>query len=340
MRKKDLLAAALCNTGILGLIGKLNSLLTKKIIVLAYHRVVDIENLDNFPFDPNLISASSDSFSRQMDYIKDHFNCISLQDLIDHLNNKLLLPKRPIIITFDDGYRDNYEIAYPILKSRNIPASIFVATDYIGSNKIFWFDYIAYLIFHTSQNQLTLDDKQFIIGKTSESRRQCSEKILQYLKSLPNRARLDAIEKIRLNLNIAVDEKDNPLSATLSWEHIKEMSQNRIEFGSHSKTHPILSQLEQKELIQELSESKSALEFHINKPINIIAYPEGGYNEYSISVILACKEAGYELGVSYVAGTQSENDISAFEIRRLHVENDISMEYFKSMLELPSIFRY
>ena len=121
-------------------------LFPKTLTVLNYHRI------DN-PFRRRIdtlrinISATPEDFAQQMDYISAYFNVVTCNDLVNWLYGKKELPDRAAMITFDDGYFDNLSNAYPILRERNLPAVIFLTTDFMGTRKPFYWDYIAYCFY-------------------------------------------------------------------------------------------------------------------------------------------------------------------------------------------------
>jgi len=339
LSKKDLLALILSKSKMLSLMGSINATLNRSLTILAYHRIYDMGDEASFPFDPELISATPEQFKTQIEYVKRYFNVVSFNDVINHIDGKNPLPKRPIIITFDDGHYDNFSNAFPILKSLDVPATIFLSTGYIGTSDIFWFDWVAYIIYRTKKISFSLGDNLvFNIEDSIESRREISEQVLEYLKSVPNASRLQIIDDMTKELEVTLIDSDIPLSSCLSWEQVIEMNSNGIEFGSHTISHPILSRLESSELKDEIYNSKDDIEKHLNININTIAYPVGGNTEYNKNVIDVCKSAGYRLGVSYVSGIEDMSLTNLFEIKRLHVERYTNLHRFKAMLHLPQVF--
>lgn len=339
MNKKDLLAKIISKSNTLSLMGSVNALLSDSLIILAYHRIYDMGDEDKFPFDPELVSATPEEFEIQIKYVKKYFNVVSFKDVINHIDGKKSLPKRPVIITFDDGHYDNYSNAFPVLKSLKVPATIFLSTGYIGTDDIFWFDWVTYLIYRTKKTSFSLEnDVVFNIENSIVSRREVTEQVLEFLKSVPNASRLEIINNMSNELDVTLLESDKSLSSCLNWEQVVEMSSSGIDFGSHTITHPILSRLESSDLLNEIIQSKCDIEKHLDIDINTIAYPVGGNSEYNNNVINICKSAGYRLGISYVAGVEKTSSINLFEIKRLHVERYTNMHRFKAMLHLPQIF--
>jgi len=341
MSKKDLLAKILSKSQLISLIRAIRALFPKPLIILAYHRIYDIKDENAFPFDPELISATPEDFRTQVKHISKHFDPITFKDLLDYHKGTKKLPKNPVIITFDDGHTDNYTNAYPVLKELNTPATIFVSTDYLDSNETFWFDQVAYLIYKTEYNKLSLNNDDFSIKFNSnvESKRQATEITLRYLMTLRNSLRLSCLNEIKNQLKTEISATDQIKSSALTSDQVTEMSKNNIEFGSHTASHPILSKLTTDELEHELLQSKADLERITDKPVNTIAYPVGGSTEFDQNVIDKCITTGYQLGISYVSGVEKLPVTSPYAIKRLHVERYTNMDYFKAMLVLPEIFK-
>ncbi len=106
------------NVGVLDMVDLYNRLMNKSIKILAYHRVMDIDEM-TYNYDEELISASCSDFDWQMDYLNKNYNPISMQGVINCVIGNEKFPKKPIVVTFDDGFIDNYENAFPILKKHN-----------------------------------------------------------------------------------------------------------------------------------------------------------------------------------------------------------------------------
>ncbi len=110
---------------------------SEKVRILLYHRVLDLQREKDFCSLPGII-VSVKMFDEQMKYLSENYNVISLENLVDSLKNNLPFPKKGVVITFDDGWKDNFSFAFPTLKKYNLPATIFLTSGYIGTNKTFW----------------------------------------------------------------------------------------------------------------------------------------------------------------------------------------------------------
>lgn len=341
MNKKNILALFLSSFALLPIARYIYTFFSDNLVILAYHRIYDIGNEDSFPFDPELISATPLEFEIQMQHIKKHFNPVTLLDVINHHKGIKKLPTRPVVITFDDGHSDNYTNAFPILRSLNMPATIFLSTKYIGSKEIFWFDWVAHAIYKTKVDSLSLNKNDFCINidKSVLSRRLSTKRTLRYLMTLENDIRILCLDEIKEQLKIRTSEEDLMKSLPLNWNQVSEMSNNDIEFGSHTVTHPILSKLNNHDIAFEIKQSKFEIESHINQSVDTIAYPVGGKNEFNKIVIDESKKAGYYFGVSYISGVETLPIKNLFSIKRLHVERYTNIKLFKAMLALPNIFK-
>src|SRR5262249_33831995 len=143
---------------------------------------------------PN-VSASPAMFARQVAYVAKHFNVIDLAALREFIQLGRPLPSRPLLITFDDGYLDNYSNAYPVLRQYGLPAVIFLVTDWIGTPTIPWWDECAYLFQHTTTTHAVLP----LIGERSlavpDQRIAARDALMRALKQVPESQKQAAMQQ-------------------------------------------------------------------------------------------------------------------------------------------------
>lgn len=341
MSRKVYLAKVMAMTGLHRLLAVLRALKPGELPILAYHRVCDIGDESAFPFDPGLVSATSASFAWQMRYLRDRYHPITFRFLLEALDGRAALPRRPVIVTFDDGYEDNYSNAFPVLRSLAMPATVFVSTGYIGSGRPFWFDMVTHILYHAPVAALTVRELDMTLSLDGgvDSRRRAARHLVDALKRVGNAQRLDILALLEREHAGAVKPGEFRLARPLDWDQVREMSAAGIEFGSHTVSHPILSRLEDGELERELADSKRRLEQELGKPVPVLAYPVGGTGEFNDGVVRAAAAAGYRLGVSYVPGANRLGSLDRFRLRRQHVERYTSNADFSGLLSLPEIFR-
>ncbi len=308
---------------------------SKGLRILAYHRILD-DDPRSFPFDEALISAGRETFREQLKFIRRNFDVISFEDLHQCETEGKEWPRRALIITFDDGYRDNYTNAFPILKEFDLPATVFLTTGHIGSARLFWWDKVAYLIKRTSRQSVTLadlSDTAFDLS-SSRARRHLIERVLWWLKQVQEETRSRFLDSLASELDVELPDRVAD-GMHLSWDEVKEMARSRIQFGSHTVTHPILSHVGESQLQQEISESKQIIEQHLGREVMVFAYPAGRRTRFNDNVQSVVARCGYHYAVSYEEGAAAENACDRFALPRIHVEADESLRLFRANLIFP-----
>jgi peptidoglycan/xylan/chitin deacetylase (PgdA/CDA1 family) len=305
--------------------------------ILNYHRI-------NYPdaiaqFDDEVLSAPPELFEQEMRFCARHFDVLSFAELRSSLDGSLRLPRRPLIITFDDGYRDNYQHAFPILKSHNVKAMFFLAVGFIGTRNLFWWDAVARVVkshrgqtlrCHVGAEELALDTQ------THEARLRSLQRFLRHLKGVPNQVRVDAVNE--LAPADSSSEHSNTGGEIMSWSEVREMQAAGMEFGSHSMTHPVLARVEEEDRLRhEVAGSKAALEATLGVPISVFSYPVGGASAIRPNVVREVQRAGYRFAVSYIHGVnRPAGEMDPYCMRRLHVDG-LGLTHFRARLAVPKI---
>lgn len=339
MGKKDLLANGMEAARLWPLLRHLPVDGGPQLRILAYHRVFDIAEEAAFPYDPELVSAGIVAFRQQVQHLAEHFTPVRLDEVVAAVTGSGRLPPRGVLITFDDGHADNYTHAFPVLRHAGVPATIFLSTGYMDGPATFWFDRVACLLYRCQDRELRVPGLDGTLVLTDvPSRRRAAGVLLEHLKVVPDAQRRKSLAWLQSTLVIETADEDRQMSGALTWGQVREMAGAGIDFGSHSVSHPILSQLDDDALDWELAESRREIAAQIGRPVDVIAYPVGGARAFDARVTDAVKRAGYRLGLSYLAGTNRLTDLDRYAMRRLHVERYTSMPMFRAQLELPRVF--
>jgi peptidoglycan/xylan/chitin deacetylase (PgdA/CDA1 family) len=280
---------------------------SRNVQILTYHRVND----ERDPFFPAIPSAV---FATQMEYLASHFSVCSLTEAVERLRTGDV-PDNTVVITFDDGYRDNYIYAFPILRKFCIPATIFLATSSIGSGAILWHDRVFVAFRETREPFLRGYGKacRSYSLQTVAERLTAQQDILRFLRSLDECER--AIWINRLVADLKVEERKEASHLMLSWDEVREMHQHGIAFGSHTVTHPILSTLSTERIEQEIYESQNAIAQEIGVVPTTFAYPNGSLEDFTPETKEILHDAGYICAVTTVFGA-NEPEQDLFELRR------------------------
>lgn len=270
--------------------------LRSQVAIIMYHRVGT--NKDIWSID----TTNTLNFEKQMRYLLKTHKIISLEKLARAIVEKKALPKRAVVITFDDGYKDNYTNAFPILKKYNIPATVFLTTGHIGTNNLFWWDKIGYVLCNTKLKKIELGDFGDISPPSINNLSQSLDMITEEFKQIPEDKKNDLIEKF-----VKISDVDIPngmgKDKILSWEEVKEMNENGVNFGAHTVTHPILTKLSLKQAKHEIVQSKEDIEKRLGKPVNTFSYPNGLAGDFNADIIDLLKESGFICAVTGIPKT-------------------------------------
>jgi peptidoglycan/xylan/chitin deacetylase (PgdA/CDA1 family) len=279
-----------------------------KFEILRYHRVND-EN------DPIFGAVPVKMFQKQMEVLANYFNVLPLEELVERALHRDI-PPAAVAITFDDGYRDNYENSFPILKRLGLPATIFLATGPLESGAPLWHDLVFEAFRMTNAEVVSVDGKNYPL-KTAAQKGTALFAFREYLRMYDYRNWGKLIEQMIGRLGVPQDSMANR-AQKLSWDEIEEMSKNDITFGAHTVTHPILTRMSLAEAAEEIKASKEAIEEKLKSPVRVFAYPNGRQDDFNESIKEVLKEAGFLCAATILWGTNSI-DTDPFELRRVGV---------------------
>jgi peptidoglycan/xylan/chitin deacetylase (PgdA/CDA1 family) len=278
-------------------------------MVLIYHRVNDEKcgfQIDKVP--PRL-------FRRQMEYLARHFHVLALEDILGRIRSGEALPKRCVVVTFDDGYEDNYLHAFPILDRLGLPATIFLSTGCINGGPMLWFDRVLDAFNRTSRHTLALAESGTVLSfQTPREKGLAAFDVLALLKSLSGPRRSAAIDDLASKLG--VEETPGGTNNMLTWAQVREMAGRGMKFGAHTVTHPILSKISLQEAEWEIAESKRAIESQIGRPVHVFAYPNGKPEDFSPGTMELVKKSGFQAALTTVWGANAYREDS-FLLKRI-----------------------
>jgi peptidoglycan/xylan/chitin deacetylase (PgdA/CDA1 family) len=229
----------------------------------------------------------------------------------------------PVVVTIDDGYRDVYEVAFPVFRDHHIPAIIYVTTGFVDGAIWFWWDQLAHLL-ETAPAGLTVFEhagEVFHLDLTSAaSRRTTWHRIADRCRFVSEDHKYSLIEMIALHLGVPLPARPPDAYAALAWQEIREMQQAGIEFGGHTVSHPILTRVSLVEAREEIAASKRRLQEILGEPVMWFCYPQGGPLDYSADIAAEVAMAGY--AGSYLAYQEIEQVPTALTMPRYCVPTD------------------
>jgi peptidoglycan/xylan/chitin deacetylase (PgdA/CDA1 family) len=324
VRKAHLLASVLVNTDAVRLVKVLRG--SDCLTVLAYNRIAEIESPRYAYYKPN-VSATPEMFAKQMKYVSEHFNVITLETLNAHIQNGNLLPQNSLLITFDDGYLDNYQHAFPVLRAYNLPAVMFLVTSRMTNPSPLWWDDIAYRFFHSDQRKVTIPYiGEFHLSSHGQREAACNT-FIQQVKYLPDNLRDIAFRSIHECLPIDMSDQGPQF---VSWDQVRKLSSSGISCQPHTVTHPILSRIPIGQIYWEIRQSSEDVERETGiKPI-AFAYPNGHDADFNHETIDAVAENKFCMAFTSHSGTIHKDQISQcrYTLPRIHIGYRDTFEIF------------
>jgi peptidoglycan/xylan/chitin deacetylase (PgdA/CDA1 family) len=317
MRPKEALLGLARVSGAFALFRAMNR---RRILVLTYHR---------FSSAPKAGRTSAATLAAQLDFLESHYTVLPLSTIESHLREGRPLPRSTAAITIDDGYSDFYDVAWPALRRRKLPATVFVVTDFVDRKRWIWTDKLPFLLSRTHAGDLAVDVAGHSISGvlSGESRRRLlASRINGVLKDQPDGVKDRLIDEIAAQCVVNLPSQPPGDSGSCTWEQLREMESTGIEIGSHTVTHPVLTRVAADRLRHELEQSRSRLEDMLGHPVTMFCYPNGAYDR---TVRNAVARAGYRLAVTSDDGL-NDATIDPLAIRRIQNEEQNLTHFLQS----------
>lgn len=308
---KPIALSALYHLGFFELIRLLQR---KRVTILMYHR---------FSGKTEPFKLSQKVFSRQLHYLSRKYSIISFNEYVQVLQGaRSSLPPNPMIITIDDGYQDNYEYAYPVLKKYNVPATIFLTTDFISRKAWMWSNTLEYILKNTSKVHFSFSvdgTEQTFHVDTFAGWHRTQLVLFNYCRNLSDITKKQVLMDLFEQLKVKVPEETTREFSPLTWAQIRKMQEFCIEYGSHTCTHPIMSRLTDQALEYELQASKREIEKETAAPVRVFCYPNGTKEDFSDKVIKAVQNAFYKAAVTTMPGFNTTASQDPFTLKRISI---------------------
>lgn len=280
-----------------------------KFAILCYHRV----GTEGVPLFSRL---RPDAFERQMRYVRKHYRVVPLGQLCRELEEAV--PVKPTVaITFDDGYRDLYSYAFPVLRKYEIPATIYLIGKSMQTGEAPWYDRIFVALHSAAEWELEVEmgePRRFTLSGAA-SRAAAAWEIICYLRSIPDTPRRKWCAAFEARMKVSREMLEYRM---LDWEQVREMRRSGVSFGAHTMNHPAVSRLDEAELEEELGRSKRDLEAGLGATVEDFAYPFGKAEDRSDSAENYLLRCGYRSAVTTTAGVNSRGQ-NRFALHRLQI---------------------
>jgi peptidoglycan/xylan/chitin deacetylase (PgdA/CDA1 family) len=311
LRKKEIFARVAARTGATRLIEMIPG--RPSLIVLNYHRIGEAEKT---PYDSGTFSCSTAEFDWQVGYLKRRFPIVNLEAAVDIVHGRTAPSRTSILLTFDDGYRDNFEQAFPVLRAHGVSATFFLPTAFVGTGLLPWWDVIAFIVKNSTEGSIALAYPESAKFDLTQPHR---ERSIMSILGLFKTPRVTDTERFIRELEAACGFKRPTSSAErcfLNWDEAREMQGSGMRFGSHTHTHEILSKQPYALQLKELMTSRRILEGELGRAIDTLAYPVGQPDTFNDKTFQALSEAQYSTAFSFYSGVNAPGRIRPYDILR------------------------
>jgi peptidoglycan/xylan/chitin deacetylase (PgdA/CDA1 family) len=282
------------------------------------------------------------TFDWQVREIKRRFHVHTLGEYLRKVRETERIPPRPAIITVDDGYKDFYEIAYPILRKHGIRATFFVTVNFIEKKIWLWPDILRFALESTREKIISFpfEGTSFAVptGDPETIRREWGS-LSDVCIRLDDEKKWDFISELLAAARVDLPTKMDPKYAPVTWEQIREMKDQGIEIGSHTMNHPVLARVRDERLLrEEIDGSKGAIEEKIGERVATFCYPNSRPGDINDMVVQFVMEAGYE-GAVFGGGMHFDD---LYRLSRIGVSSDKTDFLWKAcgMENLTGQFRF
>ena len=276
-------------TTLIDKVGAMGAYRMAKLLVRGLPRVLVYHRFGAHGCDANVFDA-------QMEILKDEFNVIPLSSLYRALSEGKEIEPHTVVITIDDGYADFREVAFPILKKYDLPATLYVVSDFVDRKTWLWPDVIAYTVDNTRHPEFSVllngESRRFNLINAA-GRRQAWNDIGDHCLTLRNKVKLAFLEDLARALDVKVPEQPIATYASVTWQDLREMQGAGIDIGSHTCSHPKLTMVDPDELKHEVNDSKRRIEEMLQRDVEGFCYPNGSRVDLDHGVKEMVQRSGY-----------------------------------------------
>jgi peptidoglycan/xylan/chitin deacetylase (PgdA/CDA1 family) len=309
---------------LIGLVERFDISTEHMLRVLTYHRVAD-------PADtPSLyprVTVHPKIFAQHMRFLSQRYRVVSMEDVLQAARGGYLpgsLPKRAVLITFDDAYTDFAEYALPILKRFRLPVTVFVPTAFPGLRRAFWWDRL-YAAVECAHDLGTI---QTTLGPmpvhTPAERKTAFTLLRDYVKFMPHAAAMQWVDRFCADL-----EAPELGSSVLSWDELRAVASDGVNLCPHTRNHPMMDQISNEVARAEAAGSWQDLRAEIGDSLPVFAYPSGGYNR---EVQAMLKEEGFEIAFTTQRGLNDLQRADPLQMKRINVGPNTSLPLLRAQL--------
>lgn len=329
--RKAIASRLLCRSGLRSVLHR--TCRWSGVLALNYHRIG--EALGS-PYDHGLWSADADAFAEQVRACREDLDIIGPDDLPRILAGRR---GRYAMITFDDGYRDNYATAFPVLKAEGVTATFFVASGFIDNPALPWWDEIAWMVRTSTRDHLQLPGwLPEGLSFDEPLREMAVRRLLRGYKALPSESTDTYLDAIATAAGTGRCTGDAGRNLWMDWDMLREMHAAGMTIGGHTVSHPVLARMSPENQRREVFDCGRRLTEELGAPMRYFSYPVGNRTAFDATTRECLAAAGVAYAFSYYGGYRTFSEWDDYDVRRVAVEAELTPDWFRSMLTLPQVF--
>jgi peptidoglycan/xylan/chitin deacetylase (PgdA/CDA1 family) len=297
------------------------------VYIVFYHSIIDKHKARNFGKFISLSAVEKKNFEKQIKYFKKNFNLISMNEAAKILKSKEPVKGRYLVVTLDDGYKDNYLNGYDLFKKYDIKPTIFLTANNIENGSSLWPDLLRSIIYNSKAKAVSIDIFETRCDASltsSKDKIRFLNFIRENLKTYDEERKYSIISLLAKRLNV---QAETGYSLMLTWEEAQMLASIGADIGAHTLNHPILSKLSREEAITEIRGSKELIEEKLNALVHNFAYPNGKPGDFNDFIASEVRKS-YNTAVTTVYGINYGGD-DLMRLKRIGMAYDMGIADLK-----------
>jgi peptidoglycan/xylan/chitin deacetylase (PgdA/CDA1 family) len=311
--------------------------------IVTFHHVED--GAAGYPYDPGVADATRAQFRRWIELLARHGTPIRVDDLVRAVHGGPL-PKNPVMVTFDDGYRSCHDVALPILRELGVPATFFVSTSFVSERRLFWWERISVLLSGARRRGTLAYPVSLEVDAADPGIRDRLTALVKDTEAMDVERFLDELQRA-LDADWSRElERRHADELIMTWDHVRALARAGMDVESHTRSHRVLQTVPEAQLADELAGSRRELEAQLARPVRVLAYPVGRPIAREPHIRRAIAAAGYAVGLSNKSGVNRiwpsalrgvMPPLDPYDVRRLAVDRSMSDAMFLTQVAMPRL---
>jgi peptidoglycan/xylan/chitin deacetylase (PgdA/CDA1 family) len=294
------------------------------VLVLNHHRIGDPAHS---PWDRSLWSATAERLDRQLRTLARHAEVIGPEEL-EHAVRAA--PARRVLLTFDDGYRDNHALALPLLRAHRLTATFFIASGFLDEPRVAWWDEIAWIVRHAARAGAGRGGPADPVGARIAA-------LVARYKRLPAGQGERFLDELAAALRSPRRRAREGDAQWMTWDMVRELRAAGMSIGGHTVTHPVLAPLSRARQREEIAGCARRLHEELGEPMRWFAYPVGGRGTFTPATRALLRESGVELAFSFYGGFAAPARFDPLDVPRVHVDARVGARLVAQRVEGMSL---